>query len=97
MSALPAPSGRNEATSVHTNGLAPRKATAQRSAVATAGHRRFSSLAMAARSAFHDPEGTEGDGEQDRHADQRRRSGLAVVEILVRRLEDVIEQQVGGI
>src|SRR5262249_38092165 len=98
MSALPAPSGRKDATSVHRNGLAHRKATADNKAASTAlPMERSKELRIAARSPLHDAQRAERDGKKDRDADQRRGRRLAVVEVLVRRLEDVIEQEVGGV
>src|SRR5438309_1404897 len=99
MPALPALSGRNEASSVHRNGAAHRKATAESSAATRAGQTCLSSrtLRISARSAFHDPERAERDGEQHRHADQGGGGSLANLEVFVGRLENVIEQQVGGI
>src|SRR5260370_35113484 len=108
MSALPALSGRNEATRVHRNGVDHRKATAESRATMTAAQRRRSrrtagfqarlllfimsgpggprsggSLSIAARSAFHDPERAERDGQQDRHAAQGAPAARA--ECVVRR------------
>src|SRR5688572_10243396 len=95
MPALPAPSGRNAATNVHRKGAAQTKAMAHTSA--TSSIAAMPRSRRTATSPFHGADRAQRDREQDRDAHDGGGRGLAVAEILVRFLEDVIEQQVGGI